>query len=65
MMLMNLQSGRHQVGLLPMRWLDRDGSEEPLLCRGGRWDEVEFVDRRHLDDEMEVSGLEWPDLPGT
>ena len=41
-----------------MRWLDLEGSEEPLLCRGGRWDEDEFVDRTLLDDEMEVSGVE-------
>ena len=41
-----------------MRWLPLDGSEEPLLCRGGRWDEDEVDARRLLDEVMAVSGVE-------
>lgn len=41
-----------------MRWPPLDGSEEPLLCRGGRLDEDEFDDRRLFDEEAAVSGVE-------
>ena len=59
---MNSESESYHVGLLPIRWLHLEGSEEPRLCRGGRCDVDDVDDRRLRDEDAAVSGVEYPDL---